>query len=331
MPADAGAAKPGRQAIAASRSRHAADCKPNTPAGGCRPAPASWARDSLEPALAAFLEHYGRIPYRPATAAEYCIHQDSAISPTTEAAIRHAMYGNYWSSMDSRGQCFRENNFKLRNNRGGGDCLFHSLAGTAAKPSLSEREVLLLRDATASVRETMPEDETTRNWNGHQVALALNQSVGHGSGDARRAVDNALFARLQRIPGIYAGDTEIAQWLNIPGNPVQSVTVIDAQPGNEGIFVLTRDSRKFQYLAELGETEDSVRAQIAEALSASLEAERRPGVAEHVALYRSTVHYQRIVGLQPRSESRPAPSSPGGMNRDVLASDINDRFARFAK
>jgi hypothetical protein len=247
-----------------------------------------------------FLNEYLNLPTAKQTSDEAAINNDDSLPAEQARAIEYASYG-FGKPRDNRpAKCVAESNFTLRDNKGGGDCLFHALEGNAGHSSLVLHDVIRHRAHVAQVRMHMPEDERMKNSNGHEVALALNQSAGDGYGDARRPVSNAMFAALQAIPGVFAGDTEIQQWLDVPGNPVKSVVVIDAQRGNEALVTMTRGVRSSTPIARLGDTEDAISAQIASALQNAIAAENNPEqTTDHIALYRTAIHWQRITGLAP--------------------------------
>jgi hypothetical protein len=106
---------------------------------------------------------------------------------------------------------FAENEFELIENIGGGDCLFHALAGR----NLEAEDVLLERAAIAEVRTGM---DGNINRNAHAMVTALYQTGVVNDEDlrflmeGRHAIPHNVLAAMQRIPGIYAGDEEIQQW-----------------------------------------------------------------------------------------------------------------------
>lgn len=106
-----------------------------------------------------------------------------------------------------------------------------------------------------------------------------------------------MYAALQRIPGIYAGEAEIEQWLRIPGNPVESVTLVDALPGSEAVLVFDKNGYRSWPIAAFGDTEHAMSQRLTELLSPALSAEET-GTGRHIALYRTAIHFQRILGLQ---------------------------------
>lgn len=105
---------------------------------------------------------------------------------------------------------FDANEFDLIENMGGGDCLFHALAGRDLDPE----EVLRVRGEIAEERTRLPEGQN----NAHAIVTALYQTGMINEEDLRALVEgrhnmpNSVLAAMQRIPGIYAGDEELIQY-----------------------------------------------------------------------------------------------------------------------
>jgi hypothetical protein len=178
--------------------------------------------------------------------------------------------------------------FKLKDYGGGGDCLWHSLLGS----HLSAQEVVRIRSEIATVRRASTQEN--RNYNFHQVASALYSRQGSGfelstSERENSSLSNARYAEFQTLAGSYCGDDEIAQWLQVPRNPVHGVVVIDGDVGAENIKIFFRKkdgsiaTRRFQPRKDAAEN----RRQIEKALGFR--------TANVVRLYRSKTHFQRIV------------------------------------
>lgn len=110
-------------------------------------------------------------------------------------------------------------------NIGGGDCLFHALAGK----NLSLEEIMVIRADVAHVKRRAPE---TGIPNSHHLAAALSQTQSLGLDqvlalmDRRDSIPNEVYANYQAIPGTYAGEDELMQWTTIKENK-KKVLVID--------------------------------------------------------------------------------------------------------
>ena len=120
---------------------------------------------------------------------------------------------------------FAADEFELIENIGGGDCLFHALAGR----DLEAEDVLRQRAEIAEVRTDM---DGNINRNAHAMVTALYQTGVVNDEDlrflmeGRHAIPHNVLAAMQRIPGIYAGDEEIQQWC-MHGEANRIVFVID--------------------------------------------------------------------------------------------------------
>lgn len=250
---------------------------------------------SREEKLARFMAQYNAIP----TERE---EPDNPLVDNSEESLELAVRLQYGASepKDATPRSVRQIDwnafFKLQNNHGHGDCLFHALTARPDKSNLSAQEVIHVRKQTAQVRrEISHETNKVKNGNGYEVQNALRStSVDAGK---LRPVGNALLADLQEIPGIYSGTTEISQWLNIPGNPVKSVVLLDMQPGDEHLRPITKDRIHGRIdLASRDLTRETIEQRIRDSLKPALKAsEESPDAPEHIALYRTTSHFQRIV------------------------------------
>lgn len=214
----------------------------------------------------------------------------------------------------NRSALFEEKAYGLRNNVGGGDCLFHSLhsnfnpalhlAGQSL--SLSKDRVKEIRNAIANVIERMPDkpNKMGANW------LAMADSIKwHGEAKLNafyakyapmdNRVSNKDFAKFQREQGNTAGDPEIQQWLSLPENRNKTVVVIDGDAGWESIVTFTGPSdRNALTLKNISGDADQVAQAILNAITPALEQEKNPlnqSDPQHIALYRSKLHFQRIV------------------------------------
>ena len=101
--------------------------------------------------------------------------------------------------------------FALQPNKGGGDCLFHALAGS----DLERGALLSLRREVASVRLRLPEDP---RGNALRVVAALLQTPSTRDRGMALAADgvaglrNEVCAALMAVPGVFAGEAEVEQW-----------------------------------------------------------------------------------------------------------------------
>ena len=114
--------------------------------------------------------------------------------------------------------------FRLRANAGGGDCLFHALAGT----DLSRDRIRETRRAIAAVRMRMA---AMPRANAKRVIASLLQTPetrAYGIALADRGLSlasNGTIAALQSVAGMHAGEAEIGQWCAAHGT---GVLVVDA-------------------------------------------------------------------------------------------------------
>lgn len=109
--------------------------------------------------------------------------------------------------------------FRLRANRGGGDCLFHALAGT----ELGLHRIRETRRTIAAVRMRMA---ATPRANARRVIASLLQTPetrAFGIALADRGlplVSNGTIAALQSVAGMHAGEAEIRQWCAARGTGI---------------------------------------------------------------------------------------------------------------
>lgn len=121
-------------------------------------------------------------------------------------------------------QKFDGNQFSLLENDGGGDCLFHALEGK----NLSADDLLVIRKKVADIKLTMA---STPELNANNIVAALSQTPGlrasfiHRITFGRHNVPNNVYAQLQAVPGIYAGEDELEQWCILKK---KKVAVVDA-------------------------------------------------------------------------------------------------------
>jgi hypothetical protein len=221
---------------------------------------------------------------------------------------------NVGSIRTASGKAFRSSHFKLRDNNGGGNCLFHAIAGTKNKPSLSDTEMDALRNRVAKILEDKPDDPDKSDLNYHDYCLTMFSGTNPPSDRFGRPVfinidktvthhvSNAMMAEAQRMAGNIAGDREIAQWLELPENRHKTVVVVDELAGNESI-VTFKDSKREAWKfgnqhppLTKDEAVERIRASIATAVN---EEERgvKPADRTQLALFRSQGHWQAIIGI----------------------------------
>jgi hypothetical protein len=136
-------------------------------------------------------------------------------------------------------QAYEASRLVRKANPGGGDCLFHAIAGR----TLSEAELLLLRQNIAAMRGGMPENQAL---NANQAVAALTQtSVEYADlMTGRHALSNQVYALLQAVPGIYAGEDELLQWC-MRGQGKRVVVLDSTLPlGNGALAVYTAAGRQ---------------------------------------------------------------------------------------
>jgi hypothetical protein len=81
--------------------------------------------------------------------------------------------------------------------------------------NLSPNELLDLRQEVADIKLTMP---PTPELNANNIVAALSQTPGlrasfiHRITFGKHNVPNNVYAQLQSVPGIYAGEDELEQW-----------------------------------------------------------------------------------------------------------------------
>jgi hypothetical protein len=138
----------------------------------------------------------------------------------------------------SKAKRYEASSILVTRNAGGGDCLFHALAGR----DLSEQELLVVRQTIAAIRDGTGENQVL---NALHVAAALTQT-GDGADahmiEGRHNIPDTVYALLQAVPGIYAGDDELIQWCR---HHNRRVTVMDpSQPlANGALAVFSPEGR----------------------------------------------------------------------------------------
>jgi tetratricopeptide (TPR) repeat protein len=129
--------------------------------------------------------------------------------------------------LDSAPAVIPDSSFVLRPDAGSGDCLFRSLADE----EVDGRTLLAMRRRVASIRLTMPEDPRANTL--HVVAALLQTPGTRDRGLALVAggvtgLRNEVYAALQRVQGIFAGEPELEQWCSLTGTGVGVVETTGA-------------------------------------------------------------------------------------------------------
>lgn len=134
-------------------------------------------------------------------------------------------------------------------NPGGGDCLFHALAGR----DLSSTEIEVLRAQVARITES--DAERTPSYNAQQMAAELSRTPAYAPWalevmSGRHEIPNAIYASFQRIRGMYAGEDELIQWTRIQENRRKTVVMMD----DEGTLAEFRSGARTTFNQGLVET-----------------------------------------------------------------------------
>ncbi|MBC7501621.1 MAG: hypothetical protein H7315_14165, partial [Herminiimonas sp.] len=187
--------------------------------------------DALHEALCTALERKRNRASEPVTAA-----------PTAaDLAAMDRASGRTPSARSEQASGFQDRRFQLKDNMGGGDCLFHALEASgparAGSVSLSRAALEQVREEVAAVRRQTVDTPQQLRYNHADYATIVNQH----NPDALKAapksgvITNKHLAYMQRQCGYYAGETELEQWLMLERNRDRMVVVIDSQTGFESI------------------------------------------------------------------------------------------------
>ena len=155
--------------------------------------------------------------------------------------------------------------FETIPNVGGGDCLFHALAGR----NLSMEELLQVRQTVSEAVGDMGYSQERRNTN---TIVALDQTGIDFELALGRNITNDAYAALQATQGVYAGDDELTQWCAI-----NESTVVVVQ-NNGTVSTFTGDGRVANNITEDNTLEDVI------------------GAAD-IALYKTPGHYVKITNV----------------------------------
>jgi hypothetical protein len=164
--------------------------------------------------------------------------------------------------------------YDIADNKGGGDCLFYALG-------IAPEKIWDVRAQVAGAISVRPDDERAQHRNAHQVVSALSQTpatqdIAIGLTYGKHAIPNRVYARLVEIPGIYAGEDELAAYSTLPGYQTQTFLVVD----QDGTLMRFRNG-----IGALVPYTGSTRAQVLRAAFAEAD----------VALYKTPNHWQRIT------------------------------------
>ena len=166
--------------------------------------------------------------------------------------------------------------FVLVPNPGGGDCLFHALQGDTLDPG----PLLALRKQVAAIRRGMPASDAA---NANNIAVAILQARPDLASLLRglHTVPNNVYALMQEVPGIFAGDDEIVQWCKLRSakKRPQQVVVADA---DGSLSVYSAGGRR----------------QIAVTPGDMLAKAQHWVIKIGIGLYKTRDHYQRIIGFK---------------------------------
>jgi hypothetical protein len=170
--------------------------------------------------------------------------------------------------------------FIVSDHGGGGDCLFHALEGRHLAPeTLGD-----VRWQVAEVRRQRPDSQVGERANATQLAQGLVESFPGRKDEmlsrmnGRHSVPNAVYAAFQAIPGMYAGEEELAQWCVFRG---RSVVVVDQTSGEIARF--NEQGHREPIVCDAANWKDKFK----EAFRGS-----------DLALHKSERHWQRIESLR---------------------------------
>ncbi len=207
-------------------------------------------------------------------------------------------------------RAFGDEYFEILPNAGGGNCLFHSLCGRPGYQNLSGSELSEVRSQIALIRLNRPDTERAMGLNWEQIYEVLPKpellKESFLENGIPLAITNSQIAEMQRRSGYTAGDLEIEDWLDTPGNKTQSVIVINGQIGLEAIIRFDRQAGR-QPKPLTGHpnfatmSSDNVRKWIETALADALNERHAEPLSTSppvVAVYSSPGHWERIVGLK---------------------------------
>ena len=228
-------------------------------------------------------------------------------------AMLAALHGEVVPRRDPRLAAFSTSSFKLWENIGQGDCLFHALTSREQMCSLPPAAMQAVRERVARMRLCRADDERQVGSNWHEFIGIFDSADITGNAlietfkenGIPQELSNAQLAVSQRQPHTVSGDAEIEDWLNSEGNETQSVIVVDAQVGREAVVRFERnggresiDVHRLVKERDLSKADiqHGVRGWIGAALN-DREANFSNRTPREVVLYRHTGHFQRIAGF----------------------------------
>ena len=279
----------------------------------------------------------------------YQINDEKVTEPTAEdlkaIKIARGQTGVYRSEASKQ---FDQTAFVLRDNFGGGNCLFHALEGTSKNPNLDENRIKIVRDSVANVLASKPDTPLGKRGNWHIMTTSLEQKSANdlqeflakyennepGRSGLPQEITNIELAELQRMPTYTAGDEEIQQWLELPENQGKVVKVIDGQVGFESIktFAYQKPVQKIE-LRDIGVDPKVVKERIGNEIKIAAAFEKAEiDHPSHIVLYRSVSHFQRVIRQKSEHEQKEAIDAKArelAMNRNLVANMTEEQIMRL--
>jgi hypothetical protein len=190
-------------------------------------------------------------------------------------------------------------------NPGGGDCLFHALAGR----TLTLGELLAMRAEVAQERGRMVDDQARSAMNALNIANAMYQTFPDSPNavaemvSGRHHVPNAVYAAMQSVPGLYAGEDELIQWCRLRN---VRVAVVDA---NGMLAVFSANGRE-----PWAVTHENLYQRAMQAIAET-----------NFALYKSPGHWERITAMDV-TPPQPQPTfwPPGPNHEDFFEYEFEE-------
>ena len=246
-------------------------------------------------------------------------------------------FGELLAVNEPRTRPFSMHAFQLRQNDGGGNCLFHALEGTSDQPTLDNDAITVIRNRVADIRKNDCNDQDdegnpeknalacgVRKFNYMKVwaeyQLRPNPDFDkflfrESEGELLQEISNEEYAECQRSLNFYASDDEIQQWLSLEENRNKTIVVIDDEANDadevkKQIVQFTFGQKpKRTPLSAISGNEKDVSDTIARNLAPAIEQEQdrsRTGTASEIALFRSARHFERIVKHHNIAETKQA-------------------------
>ncbi|GAA4017495.1 hypothetical protein [Actimicrobium antarcticum] len=253
-----------------------------------------------------------------------------------DAKLAKQLQDGWGSARTPAGSAFLIDDNNLRNNAGAGNCLFHAISGTSIRPNLSKKKIRGLRKKIADVLRRQNDKDIQelenlrklknadikaideiqnritrrlkRNSNAYGLIKITKTSL-PAIGDT---LSNEDLAVVIEESGSYADDMEIELWLKLQKNKEMSVVVIDGQSGSESIISFRYNETKDEVVRIARQLKSQVppwteidarreiKASIADALAEETQQRNSeaPITRNHLALYRTFVHWQAIINYE---------------------------------